>query len=65
MAPTVWNTGGCASWYQDDHGRNPTLWPDFTWKFVLATRRFDIAAYDVVRHGEAISDVAPLTDAAA
>jgi cation diffusion facilitator CzcD-associated flavoprotein CzcO len=41
MAPTVWNVGGCASWYQDDHGRNPTLWPDYTWKFCLDTRRFD------------------------
>jgi len=49
MAPTVWNTGGCASWYQDAHGRNPTLWPDFTWRFWLATRRFDPAAYRVER----------------
>ncbi len=45
MAPTVWNTGGCASWYQDDHGNNPTLWPDFTFKFIGLTRRFDVDAY--------------------
>jgi cation diffusion facilitator CzcD-associated flavoprotein CzcO len=45
MEPTVWNVGGCASWYQDDKGRNPTLWPDFTWRFRLATRRFDADAY--------------------
>ena len=22
MRRTVWNTGGCSSWYLDDHGRN-------------------------------------------
>src|SRR5919106_1468219 len=38
-------TGGCVSWYLDEHGRNPTLWPDFTWKFKRATRRFDTTEY--------------------
>ena len=45
MARTVWTTGGCASWYIDEHGKNSTLWPDFTWRFRLMTRRFDPAAY--------------------
>ncbi|MGD9863770.1 MAG: flavin-containing monooxygenase [Pseudodonghicola sp.] len=27
LAATVWQTGGCTSWYQDGAGRNPTLWP--------------------------------------
>jgi cation diffusion facilitator CzcD-associated flavoprotein CzcO len=45
MGRTVWNTGGCASWYLDAHGRNTTLWPDFTWKYKLATRRFDAENY--------------------
>ena len=45
MQDTVWTMGGCASWYIDEQGRNPTLWPDFTWKFKRATRRFDPAAY--------------------
>ncbi len=30
---TVWNAGGCASWYLDRTGRNSTIWPDFTWRF--------------------------------
>ena len=47
MGRTVWNAGGCASWYLDDHGRNTTLWPDFTWKYRLATRRFDSENYAV------------------
>jgi cation diffusion facilitator CzcD-associated flavoprotein CzcO len=42
---TVWNTGGCSSWYLDANGRNATIWPDFTWRFWQQTRRFDEAAY--------------------
>ena len=49
MGRTVWNAGGCASWYLDSHGRNTTLWPDFTWRFRRATRRFDTENYMAVR----------------
>jgi cation diffusion facilitator CzcD-associated flavoprotein CzcO len=42
---TVWNAGGCASWYLDRSGRNTTLWPSFTWRFRERTRRFDPAPY--------------------
>ncbi|HWH33192.1 MAG TPA: NAD(P)/FAD-dependent oxidoreductase [Egibacteraceae bacterium] len=49
MPQTVWSSGGCASWYLDEHGRNTTLWPDFTWKFRLRTRRFSPADYDLGR----------------
>jgi cation diffusion facilitator CzcD-associated flavoprotein CzcO/pimeloyl-ACP methyl ester carboxylesterase len=45
MRTTVWNTGGCKSWYLDEEGRNTTLWPDFTWRYRLRTRRFDAGAY--------------------
>ncbi len=45
MGKTIWTTGGCASWYLDQHGRNTTLWPDFTFKFRRLTRRFDLAGY--------------------
>jgi cation diffusion facilitator CzcD-associated flavoprotein CzcO len=44
---TVWNTGGCSSWYLDANGRNSTIWPDFTWRFWQQTRRFDEPAYDL------------------
>ncbi|MDK3018945.1 flavin-containing monooxygenase [Pseudodonghicola flavimaris] len=27
LAATVWQAGGCSSWYQDRRGRNTTLWP--------------------------------------
>jgi cation diffusion facilitator CzcD-associated flavoprotein CzcO len=48
MARTVWSTGGCSSWYMDEQGRNSTLWPDFTWRFRLRTRRFDAESYRFV-----------------
>ncbi len=48
MAGTVWTTGGCRSWYLDEHGRNPTLWPGYTWTYWLRTRRFDARAYRAV-----------------
>ena len=48
MRRTVWNTGGCASWYLDDHGRNTTLWPRTTFKFRELLRRFDLERYDAL-----------------
>ncbi|MGQ5636296.1 MULTISPECIES: flavin-containing monooxygenase [unclassified Streptomyces] len=49
MKRTVWNTGGCTSWYLDDSGRNTTIWPGTTSEFRRATRRVDLAEYEVVR----------------
>jgi cation diffusion facilitator CzcD-associated flavoprotein CzcO len=47
MGRTVWNSGGCASWYIDANGKNTTIWPDFTWRFWQQTREFDAAAYEL------------------
>jgi cation diffusion facilitator CzcD-associated flavoprotein CzcO len=56
MRRTVWNAGGCASWYLDTRGRNTTLWPDFTWRFRRRTRRFDPSAYELrARAGAAVT----------
>jgi cation diffusion facilitator CzcD-associated flavoprotein CzcO len=44
---TVWNSGGCASWYLDAEGRNTTIWPDYTFRFRRRTRRFDPASYEL------------------
>lgn len=49
MKRTVWNTGGCNSWYLDENGVNTTLWPGTTTEFRTATRRVDLAEYEVVR----------------
>ncbi|MEV4617523.1 NAD(P)/FAD-dependent oxidoreductase [Asanoa sp. NPDC049573] len=45
MAGTVWQSGGCHSWYQDRNGRVSALWPGHTWSYWLRTRRFDGRAY--------------------
>ncbi len=45
LARSVWNTGGCSSWYIDTNGRNSTAWPSFTWRFWLRTRRFKPGDY--------------------
>jgi hypothetical protein len=47
MGSTVWNSGGCASWYIDANGKNTTIWPDFTFTFWKETRAFDAAAYEL------------------
>ena len=46
---TVWNAGGCASWYLDAHGRNTTLWPTFTFTFRRGLAAFDLQEYAVQR----------------
>jgi hypothetical protein len=43
---TVW-LSGCVSWYLDKKGRNPTLWPDFSWRFRSKTRQIRISDYNV------------------
>jgi cation diffusion facilitator CzcD-associated flavoprotein CzcO len=47
LAGAVWTSGGCKSWYLDEHGRNVTMWPGSTWRFRRATRSFDPAAYQL------------------
>jgi len=47
LAKTVWMTGGCMSWYLDDHGRNTTLWPGFTWRYMRRMRSFALAEYEL------------------
>jgi cyclohexanone monooxygenase len=53
MQRTVWNTGGCASWYIDAHGRNTTLWPRTTFKFRELLSRFDLDQYVVTPRQDA------------
>ncbi|MGW5343128.1 NAD(P)-binding domain-containing protein [Streptomyces sp. HUAS TT3] len=49
MERTVWNTGGCTSWYLDAQGRNTTVWPGTTGEFRRLTRTVDMSEYEVVR----------------
>ncbi|MEO9323249.1 NAD(P)/FAD-dependent oxidoreductase [Nocardioides sp. C4-1] len=59
MQPTVWHTGGCASWYLDKHGHNTTLWPRATFTFRALTRSFDVAAYAVTAPTHTTREVVP------
>ena len=45
LADSVWNTGGCGSWYFDRNGRNSIQWPGFTFEYRRRTRRFDAESY--------------------
>jgi len=38
LAGSVWNTGGCSSYYLDEHGKNTVLWHGYTWQYWMATR---------------------------
>ena len=45
LAGSVWVTGGCNSWYLDDHGVNRTLWSGMTWQYRQATRSLRAGEY--------------------
>ncbi|QSB16775.1 NAD(P)/FAD-dependent oxidoreductase [Natronosporangium hydrolyticum] len=47
LASTVWHASNCRSWYLDDNGRNPSIWPTYTFRFRRQTQRFDLAAYQL------------------
>ncbi|WP_329202259.1 MULTISPECIES: flavin-containing monooxygenase [unclassified Streptomyces] len=64
MERTVWNTGGCTSWYLDAGGRNTTVWPGTTGEFRRETRSVDLAEYEVVRVRERDRERVPAVKAA-
>jgi cation diffusion facilitator CzcD-associated flavoprotein CzcO len=45
LSGTVWNTGGCRSWYLDEHGVNRSLWSGLASEYWLATRWFKPSEY--------------------
>ena len=45
MQKTVWQSGGCKSWYQTTEGKNVTLWPGFTFTFIKQTKKFNPENY--------------------
>ncbi|WP_035775552.1 NAD(P)/FAD-dependent oxidoreductase [Arthrobacter sp. H5] len=49
---TVWNSGGCQSWYLDKNGRNPSIWPTYTWTFRNKTKTFDTVSYHLTTTDE-------------
>lgn len=47
LANTVWQNGGCVSWYQLHNGKNIINWPGFTFTFMRRTRKFEAGNYEV------------------
>jgi hypothetical protein len=45
LKKSVWQSGGCHSWYQDAKGNNTVIWPDFTWVYILLMKTFDHKNY--------------------
>ncbi len=48
LSHTVWQNGGCVSWYQMKNGKNVTLWPGFTFTFMKRTKKFEEEKYEIV-----------------
>jgi cation diffusion facilitator CzcD-associated flavoprotein CzcO len=46
LAKSVWNGGGCTSWYKTEAGKNTTLWPGLTIEYRARMARFDLESYD-------------------
>jgi cation diffusion facilitator CzcD-associated flavoprotein CzcO len=49
LAGSVWNSGGCRSWYLDEHGNNRILWGGYTWQYWQGTRSLKPAEYRFFR----------------
>ncbi|WP_269716209.1 flavin-containing monooxygenase [Caulobacter sp. NIBR2454] len=49
VGKTVWNSGGCKSWYLTADGRNTTIWPGFTFDYRRRVKAVDPTAYDMER----------------
>ena len=47
LSNTVWQSGGCNSWYQTRDGKNVTLWPGFTFTFMKKTKHFEPEKYEI------------------
>ena len=47
LAPTVWQSGGCASWYQDGTGKNHTIYPWSTLDLMNQLRHFRANEYTI------------------
>jgi hypothetical protein len=58
LAGSVWNTGGCRSFYLDEHGVNRAQWSGMTWQYWRATRKLDPSEYEFTGIGAKTHDVA-------
>src|SRR5699024_3293534 len=48
LSKGVWSQGGCTSWYLDAQGVNRTVWPGFTWRYWMRTRKLDTSEFELL-----------------
>jgi cation diffusion facilitator CzcD-associated flavoprotein CzcO len=49
LKTSVWQTGGCHSWYQTEDGYNTTMYPDFTFLFRRDCKNFQPGKHHIVK----------------
>ncbi|ASR37735.1 4-hydroxyacetophenone monooxygenase [Prauserella marina] len=49
LADGIWTKGGCTSWYLDAKGVNRTIWPGFTWRYWMRTRKLRGSDFQLTR----------------
>jgi cation diffusion facilitator CzcD-associated flavoprotein CzcO len=54
LASTVWQAGGCMSWYQDAQGRNTTLWPGTVIEYRRRMKRATLQDYAIEKATETV-----------
>lgn len=52
LQDTVWNSGGCSSYFLDRNGRNSTVWPWSTWAMRRRLSRFRLHEYRISKATE-------------
>jgi cation diffusion facilitator CzcD-associated flavoprotein CzcO len=52
LSKSIWNTGGCVSWYRTKSGKNTTLWPGFTFEFKMMLNQFHPQDYNCQKFKE-------------
>jgi cation diffusion facilitator CzcD-associated flavoprotein CzcO len=53
LSRTVWQTGGCRSWYQDQRtGENASIWPGSVLEYIWRTRTVNAAHYTFIGEDE-------------
>jgi hypothetical protein len=46
LSDSVWQEGGCSSWYQDANGKNTTLWPGTVAEYQARMKNAGARGYD-------------------
>ncbi|TWP52590.1 NAD(P)/FAD-dependent oxidoreductase [Lentzea tibetensis] len=58
LSKGVWTQGGCKSWYLDAQGINRTIWPGFTWRYWMRTKKVRTQDYSVSSRRAAVRSAA-------